>query len=144
MKSISRKYGFCLAFLLGLFCFRVLAQGIQSIYPLPFLPPFEAWHSGALPYWVLLLAQLIIIFFAFRAVNQFLSNKVEARRTTGRICLILGGIYFYIMLFRLLAGLTVASDHFWFGQRIPTFFHLVLASLLLLAGRFHFKYGNDS
>jgi len=45
------------------------------------------------------------------------------------------------MLFRLVAGLTFVTNHSWFSARIPTFFHLVLASFLLLLGSFHYKYG---
>jgi hypothetical protein len=42
---------------------------------------------------------------------------------------------------RLLIGLTVAPDHYWFSARLPTLFHLVLACFILIYGRFHLIFG---
>lgn len=56
---------------------------------------------------------------------------------TGRALLVIGAIYFGLMCVRLIIGLTVAPDHFWFRARLPTLFHLVLACFMLVYGRFH-------
>ena len=48
-----------------------------------------------------------------------------------------------VMLFRLIVGLTIAPEHNWFGARIPTFFHTVLASFLVTVGVFHYQHGKQ-
>ena len=136
-RAEARSYSHWLMAFLALFVFRVLAQLVQSSYPVSFLPPFEAWHSGALPYRALLGIQLLIIAYCAQVVRKFRSNTVTPSSKTAKICITLGGIYFFVMLFRLTAGLSFASDHLWLGVLIPTLFHLVLASFLLTVGFFH-------
>ena len=46
------------------------------------------------------------------------------------------------MLIRLLLGLTIMRDSRWFTSYLPTAFHLVLASWLLVYGHFHLRYGS--
>ncbi|MEM7791418.1 MAG: hypothetical protein AAF546_08450 [Verrucomicrobiota bacterium] len=46
-----------LTLLLVIFCFRVFAQLLQAVQPVDFLPPFERWASGLLPYPILLITQ---------------------------------------------------------------------------------------
>jgi hypothetical protein len=55
--------------------------------------------------------------------------------------LIMASIYFIAMLSRLVLGLTMLGEYRWFTSYLPAFFHLVLASFLLLYGHFHFRYG---
>ena len=129
---------------LSLFCFRVGAQLLQRFYPVPFLPAFEDWHSGALPYWALVIFQIIIIAICFRITCQITTGTVEPNYRIGKLSLLFGIIYFSIMLFRLVAGLTFAPDHAWLGAKLPTLFHLVLASFLLVLGHFHFKFGQGA
>jgi uncharacterized protein len=124
-----------------LFLFRVVAQLIQKFYDLPFLPPFEAWHSGALAYHWLLASQIMIIVVMSWTCAGFASGRILARRKLGVWLLALGGIYFAVMIFRLIAGITFATDHIWLGAHIPAFFHIVLASFVLLVGYFHNKNG---
>ena len=59
-------------------------------------------------------------------------------RKVGLILLVLGAIYFTVMLVRLLIGLFVLPEHSWFGKTLPAVFHLVLASFVLLVGYYHF------
>ena len=61
LKEKSTQYGYGLLALLILFCFRVGAQALQRWAPVNFLPPFEDWQSGALPYELLLAFQIGII-----------------------------------------------------------------------------------
>ena len=131
------RYAFVLLILSGLFAFRVTAQLIQFVYPVSFLPSYAAWHSGALPYGVLLLAQDVILAVCLRVVWSVFQGTVIASRQKGNILLGLGAIYLLSMGVRLMIGLTVASDHFWFGATLPTIFHIVLASFLIVYGRFH-------
>lgn len=44
------------------------------------------------------------------------------------------------MLIRLIGGFTFATHHYWFTAFIPTMFHLVLASFMLLVGYYHLHY----
>ena len=67
----------------------------------------------------------------------FLSGTVVALGKKDRLLLVLGWVYFVAMGIRLLSGLTVAPNHFWFGAIVPTLFHLVLACFLLVSGSFH-------
>lgn len=57
---------------------------------------------------------------------------------TGKVPLVLGGIYAGLMSVRLIIGLTVATDHFWFSAKLPTAFHFVLAGFVLVCGWFHY------
>ena len=135
----SKKYGFVLFLLTGIFCFRVLAQLIQVWYPLSFLPSFTDWHSGALPYWLLVIFQFLIIMFCVRVSWLLFQGKLIPSAGKGRVLLFFGAIYFGIMAVRLIVGLTVASNHFWFGAKLPTLFHLILATFLLVYGYYHFQ-----
>ena len=125
------RYSLVLIALLSIFCFRVFSQLLQKFYPVDFLPPFEDWQSGAVPYWLLVVAQFLIILICLIVILKISLGRVIPRNMTGKICLFLGVIYLIVMLFRLIVGLTIAPEHNWFGARIPTFFHTVLYVLLL-------------
>ena len=140
-KSVYAQYTPWLFVCSGLFIFRVTAQLIQKFYALPFLPPFEAWYSGALAYPWLLASQILIILVMIWVIAGFVKGRISARRKLGAWLLVLGGIYFLVMLFRLIAGFTFAANHHWLGAHIPAFFHIVLASFVLLVGHFH-RYSN--
>lgn len=134
-----RTYGAVLIVLLGLFCFRVIAQFIQSKFSIEFLPAFEAWHSGALPYHYLVVSQvLIVIFYTFICV-QFALRKVAPKKWVGILFFSIGTIYAGAMAIRLFFGLFINSSA-WFQAYIPIFFHFVLASFLLVVGIFHLKH----
>lgn len=135
----SKKFAPWLWLLLGLFCFRVLAQLLQSMVYFEFLPHYAAWHSGALPYGVLLLSQVLIIVVMSLVSFKFTQGRVIANRHVGMLMLVFGVIYFFAMLVRLLLGLFVMPEHSWFGQILPAMFHLVLALFVLLVGYFHYS-----
>lgn len=133
-----RQYAWILLILSSLFVFRVMAQLTQAWHPVPFLPSFEVWQSGALPYPLLLSAQMVILVFCIRIVWRMFRKAVVPVQKKGKMLWYLGGMYFVTMSLRLVLGLTMAQDHFWFGATLPTIFHLVLATFLLVYGRFHF------
>lgn len=132
----GRRYFPWLLALIGLFVFRVLAQLVQSLTPLPWLPPFEAWHGAVLPYPLLLACQIVIIAALAVIIWRVGSDRVVPRPWKFRLCFVLGVPYFLFMAFRLAAGLTFLSDHPWFAKSLPAFFHIVLASFLLLLGHY--------
>lgn len=67
-------------------------------------------------------------------LHRVRNGKIRARPWKYRVCLAFGGAYFAVMAFRWLAGLTFLADQAWFAKSLPAFFHLVLASFILLLG----------
>ena len=90
---------------------------------------------------MLLATQLLIIAWFARTARRFGKSHVVPRYRLGAWMLVLASVYFLTMLFRLLLGLTVFRESRWFSSYLPTTFHLVLASWLVLYGHFHFRYG---
>ena len=121
--------------LAALFCLRVSAQLLQVIFPVGWIPAFEDWHSGVLPYPVLLASQLCIIGLMSYALNKVRNRTVRPRVWKYRLCFVFGGAYFVFMAIRLIAGLTFLAENAWFSRPLPAFFHLVIASFILLLGR---------
>jgi hypothetical protein len=138
----SRDYARLLWLLLALFVIRVIAQPLALLTSAPFLPPFEAWHSGLLPYPALVAAQLLIIAWLARTAWRFSMATVTPSYRVGVSTLTIGAIYFGVMLLRLVLGLTILSSSRWFSSILPTVFHLVLASYLLVYGHFHFRHAS--
>ena len=125
--------------MLGLFIVRVIAQPLSLVVDSPLLPRFESWHGGVLPYPALLLAQLLIIAWFARTAWRFSKGDVAPHRRRGIWVTAFGVVYFLTMLARLILGLTVMRESRWFTSYLPTFFHVVLASFLLLYGHFHLQ-----
>ena len=127
----------------GLFAFRVAAQLAALLFKPSFLPAFESWHGGVLPYPVLLTTQIFILIWLAWTARQFSKSSVYPRRRLGMLIIIFATLYFLVMLLRLLLGLTFLGEHRWFASYLPAFFHLVLASYLILYGHFHYRHGKQ-
>jgi len=138
----NRRYAIALAGLLLLFAFRVVAQFGQWIHPVDFLPPFDDWQSGILPYPVLLAGQVLITMVLLQIVAGHLTGRHIARRWLGIALLAGGGVYFAVMCFRLLASITFAAADSWLGATIPAFFHVVLACFALIHGYFNLRHAS--
>ena len=132
-----RRYAAWLWLLTVLFTFRVVAQPAALVVDSSLLPPFESWHGGILPYPALLATQLVILGWLVRTAWRFTSARVVPRTAIGRSAVAFGGVYFTVMLVRLLLGATVLQHVRWFNSPLPSLFHLVLAAYLLLFGWFH-------
>lgn len=135
----DRRLTLWLWVLLGLFGIRVMAQWLQSRFSFAFLPAFDDWHSGALPYPTLLSLQALIAAVMAYTCWVFTRASPVPRRGAGVALLVFGGVYLVTMLGRLVIGLFFMPDHYWFGQHLPSLFHLVLASFVLLVGGYHFS-----
>lgn len=135
----QKHYAPWLWLLTGLFAFRVCAQLLQARFALPYLPAFEQWQGSSLPYAVLLAIQILILVLFSVVAWRFSTGRMAPCRLVGVSMLALGGLYFAVMLVRLLLGLTVLSHWHWFASYLPALFHLVLASFLLLVGHFHWR-----
>jgi ornithine lipid hydroxylase len=140
----SRRYGRWLYGLLALFVFRVIAQPLSLITPAGLLPTFESWHSGALRYGWLLASQAAIILVLGRTAGLLTRGRLRPRHRLGQVLMVFGAVYFAAMVLRLVLGATWLSDHRWMASPIPTLFHLVLASAVLLCGHFHLRHGTAS
>lgn len=127
--------------LLFLFCLRVAGQLIQVVLPVDFLPALEHWQGSRLPYGWLLAIQITIVGAVAITAWRLSAARMRPRRTFGRVLLLLGALYFGLMLGRLVLGWTLLAHVPWFAKSIPAFFHLVLASIVLLVGHFHWRYG---
>lgn len=134
---LNRKYGTILWVLFGLFCFRVFAQILVYFIHLPFLPPFEKWHSNTLPYPVLLCFQGLIIIIFTRNCLRVQRDTLKANIKTGKFLKVFGGIYFLSMIIRYIITMVLHPELRWLGHAIPVFFHMVLASFLITLGYYH-------
>ena len=136
----SRKYGFWLWSLSGLFALRVFGQLLQLKLDIPYLPPFEAWHSAVVPYGLLVTSQFVILSSYMWVAHRFSKRYVRPSALAARIWLSIGSVYAVVMIGRLVVGLTGLSPNPWFSNYLPTFFHIVLAAFMLVAGAFHLRY----
>jgi len=103
-----------------LFALRVAGQALVAFFDVAWLPPMAAWHSGLLPYALLLPAQLMIL--GTQATLDWRVWQHGALAPRPRLARALRGfscIYALAMLGRLL----VTRTHV-----IPIVFHWVLAA----------------
>lgn len=92
-----------------------------------------------MPYPLLVISQIVIIVACARVIWRLHTGAVVPSLKTGKLLLVIGGIYGGLMCVRLVIGLTVGADHFWFSARLPTAFHFVLAGFVLVYGWFHYR-----
>ncbi len=137
----SQPYAKWLWLCAGLFAFRVAAQLAALLFKPNFLPAFESWHGGVLPYPLLLTTQILILICLAWTAWKFSQNFVYPSRRLGIAIISIASFYFLVMSFRLLLGLTILSEQRWFASYLPAFFHLVLACYLFLYGHFHYRHG---
>lgn len=137
----AKTYAPWLWILLALFCFRVVAQLIAAKTSISFMPGFDDWHSGALPYSALVAAQLAIIVAMATIAYRFTFSEVKHRPALGKALLVVGSVYLGVMVVRLALGSTVYAGHPWFDKVLPTLFHMLLAAFVLVVSRFHLSKG---
>lgn len=137
--GVRRQYVAVLDLLLLAFLFRVVSQLVQAWRPVAWLPPFEAWHSGTMPYPVLVLAQVLIIAVTLWCIVRIAQGRMRPNPGAGRVLRVLGWIYFMVMVVRQVLGLTVLHHVRWFDAWLPSVFHLVLASIVLTLASFHLR-----
>ena len=123
--------------LTGLFAVRVAAPPLQQVAELPLLPPFEAWHSGAVPYGHLLAVQIGLLTAMLWTVKRVRDGRIAATWVKAGALLGLGSLYFAGMSFRLVAGQSFLADNAWFAAWLPSLFHIVLALFVILLGHYH-------
>jgi hypothetical protein len=129
-----------LSILTAAFLCRVVLQLVQAWWPVDVLASFENWHSAILPYPMLLAWQLAILAIQVWVIVTISRNAHPPRQLVGQVLLVVGGLYFTFMLFRLVAEMSFLQDLPWFQVRLPTIFHLGLAAFLLVLADFHLRY----
>ena len=133
----SRAHAIVILVLLGLFIFRVVAQLIQLFAPTPILPPFEAWHSGTLPYGILVASQVAIIAVAVWFARGLWAGTIKESRRVGVALAWIGGLYFLGSVARVVAGFTFARTNPFLSAHLPGFFHIVLAAMAVTAAHYY-------
>jgi len=134
-ESSLRPYTLALWGLTLLFGVRILVQPLSQLVPA--LPGFDVWHGGVLPYPVLLLSQLAIAAMMINVNLRLGRGAIMPRPRLGRWLAMPGTLYFAAMLLRLVLGQTLYAGSPWLDRLLPTLFHLVLATWLLLLARYH-------
>jgi hypothetical protein len=107
-----------------------------------FLLPMEEWYSGLIPYRWLLPSQFLIILLYSKVCLDFTRGQgffATPHRALGVGLLWFGSIYFAAMVVRYVVRMSLYPDERWLGGSIPIFFHWVLASFILLVGRYHLR-----
>jgi hypothetical protein len=127
--------------LTALFAIRVISQPLALVIDFHWLPRFESWHSGVLPYPLLVVAQLFILAWLAMIAHRVSHNTVKLNRTSGRFLIAIGTVYAATMVTRLVLGATVLRDDRWFASPVPTIFHLGLASYLFVFGHLQTRHG---
>ena len=134
------RYVLALWALLGLFTLRVFAQALVAVGYGGFLPPWEEWFSGLVPYPQLLASQIIIMLGYGKVCVDFTRRRgflVTPRRWMGTLLLGVGSVYFGVMVIRYVIRMSLYPLERWTGGAIPIFFHWVLAGLILVVGTYH-------
>jgi hypothetical protein len=125
--------------LFALFAVRVLAQPLALVVESTLIPRFESWHSGLLPYPLLVATQIVILAWMGTTAWRASHGMVEPSRRAGRLLLGCGAVYGGAMLTRLVLGATMLRGERWFASPLPTAFHLVLASYLFVYGLLRYR-----
>ena len=147
MQKVPRAYVAAMWLLLFLFGLRILGQGLLAFLDVSFLPPMEAWYSGLLPYPWLLLSQFVIILLYGKVCFDFTRGHgffVIPRRNLGLCVLGFGSVYLGVMVARYVIRMSLYPHERWTGGSIPTFFHWILATFLLLFAAYHLSRAREA
>jgi hypothetical protein len=141
-RAIPLRYPLLLGACTALFVMRVLVQALVAVRDVDFLPPFERWYSGVLPYPLLLPAQIILAALMLKIVRDFARADgyfVNLQPRTGRILIGLGLLYALAMVVRYGLTMTIYPELRWFTGTIPIWFHFVLAAFVLTLGHYQLR-----
>ena len=148
MPSVARIVPLRYPLLLGactlLFILRVFGQILVAVREVGFLPPFEQWYSGLLPYPLLLPVQIAMIAVMLKIVGDFARGDgyfVNLQPLVGRILIGLGCVYFLGMVVRYVMTMVLHPELRWFTGTIPIWFHMVLATFIFTLGEYQVRRG---
>lgn len=136
IRFASASLVFGLAFLA-----RVAGQAVQRWWDVAFLPSQDAWQGSSLPFPALFAAQVVILMIIATATLRMRAGRNLFGLRWVRPVAWFGVLYFAVMAARLAVGLLGDAGAFgdegiaagkWFTAYLPTAFHLVLASEVML------------
>jgi hypothetical protein len=117
----------------SLFCLRVIGQIYVGLYSPAWLPPWQEWYSGLLPYYMLLPVQLIMLmwmsFISYdncRGEGRFFIESPRLRYWLRWFAYLYAGS----MFLRYVIVMSLMPEMRWFHGTIPIVFHWVLAGYL--------------
>ena len=135
----NRRFAWVVGVLTAAFVLRVTGQVVQRWAPVSFLPAFDDWQGSGLPYPVLLASQVAIVVLAVVVtLRMSRGNGLIGKRWVVPV-LLAGIVYFTVMFVRLILGFTALSDTTWFNRPVPSAFHLVLATQLMLIATYQYR-----
>jgi hypothetical protein len=140
LSATRRRYALVLGILTALFGLRVVGQPLTALVDVTFLPPFERWYSGVIPYPLLLplqIALLALMIVIVRDTALGSGSFATLTRRTGRILRYSSYLYALVMVARYTVTMTLHSELRWFTGTTPIWFHFVLASFLFTLGHYH-------
>ena len=119
---------------------RVLGQLVVAKVAPKWLPPFEHWQSGLLPYPVLLVGQAIVLtlmIWISADISRGAGFWFEPRPRLGFAALVWSYLYFGAMIARYVVRMVRRPDQRWLGGTIPIIFHSVVAAFQWTFGTYH-------
>ena len=142
---VPLHYPLLLAVFTLLFILRVCGQILVAIVDIDFLPPFEQWYSGVLPYSALLPIQILIIGVMLKIVLDFAGGSGLFIKPKPRAAVFIkwfSYVYFLSMVTRYAVTMTLHPEFRWFTGTIPIWFHMVLAAFLYTFSHYHIRQGS--
>jgi uncharacterized protein len=119
---------------------RVVGQLVVARFAPKWLPPFEQWQSGLLPYPVLLAGQAVVLTLMIWISADFSRGAgfwVAPRPRLGLAALVWSYVYFAAMIVRYVVRMARRPDQRWLGGTIPIIFHSVVAAFQWTFGSYH-------
>jgi hypothetical protein len=146
------RHGPLLAVLTLLFLGRVVGQAVVAFLSVRWLPAMHEWHSGLIPYPILLAIQLIMLAFMIQISRDIWRGSGffgRARPSWSRYLVGFSAVYAGAMMLRYILTMILLPEMRWLGGMIPIFFHFVLAAFVFKWGRFqssgpHLQEAQDS
>jgi|SRR5215204_129346 len=138
----ARQYQILLLALTLLFAGRVGGRLLVANLQVDFLPPFERWASGLVPYPLLVVIQFVLLLVMFAILRDFARGSgffVNLSLRTGRFLIAFSVLYALAMILRYIVTMIMHPELRWFSGTIPIWFHFVLAAFIYLLGRFTIK-----
>jgi hypothetical protein len=137
-------HGFALVLwlLAGLFLLRVLGQALVALAGVSWLPPMAEWHSGLLPYPILLVSQIAILALQARIGVDLTRGRgrfAVRRPALGRALRWASIVYAGAMALRYILVMVLRPERRWLGGTLPIVFHWVLAAYLFTFGQYHVR-----
>lgn len=134
------RHGPVLAVLTLLFFGRVLGQALVAFFRVRWLPAMHHWHSGLMPYPILLAIQIVMLVIMIKISSDIWRGSgffAKERSSWSRYLVGFSAIYAGVMVLRYILTMIFLPEMRWLGNAIPIVFHFVLAAFLFTWGRFH-------